>query len=59
MKKLLVLKTYTRYWKQIYKKGKAVAWDECISDKQTEPYQKLTKEMQKEMKAKADKLFKE
>ncbi len=43
----------------VYKKGKAVALDECISDKQTEPYQKLTKEMQKEMKEKANKLFKE
>ena len=42
-----------------YKKGKAVALDECISDKQTDPYQKLTKSMKKEMKEKADKLFKE
>jgi len=43
----------------VYKKGKAIALDECISDKQTDPYQKLTKEMQKEMKEKANKLFKE
>ena len=43
----------------VYKKGKAVALDECISDKQTDPYQKLTKSMKKEMKEKADKLFKE
>lgn len=43
----------------VYKKGKAIALDECISDKQTDPYGKLTKEMQKEMKEKANKLFKE
>ena len=42
-----------------YKKGKAVALDECISKHQTDPYQKLTKEMKKEMKEKANKVFKE
>lgn len=41
-----------------YKKGKAVALDECISEKQNDPYQKLTKEMQKEMKERANKVFK-
>ena len=43
----------------VYKEGKAVALDECISEKQTDPYQELTKDMQKEMKEKANKLFKE
>lgn len=43
----------------VYKKGKAIALDECISDKQNDPYQELTKDMQKEMKEKANKLFKE
>ena len=43
----------------VYKKGKAVALDECISDKQTEPYQKLTDEIIKDTKSKADKVFKE
>ena len=42
----------------VYKKGKAIALDECISDKQNDPYQKLTKEMQKEMKEKANNVLK-
>lgn len=42
----------------VYKKGKAVALDTCISDKQTDGYGKLTKQMIKDMKDKANKLFK-
>lgn len=42
----------------VYKEGKAVALDECISEKQTDGYMDLTDEMIKDMKSKADALFK-
>lgn len=41
-----------------YKNGKAIGLDECISDKQTNGYEKLTKKMISDMKSKATKVFK-
>lgn len=43
----------------VYKNGNAVALDECISNKQDDPYQELTDEIISDIKAKADVLFKE
>lgn len=43
----------------IYKEGKAVALDECISDNQTDGYEELTDKMINDMKSKANLLFKE
>ena len=42
----------------VYKEGKAVALDECISDSQTNGYMDLTDEMIADIKTKADALFK-
>lgn len=41
----------------IYKDGKAIAVDECISEKQKDGYQKLTDEIIDEIKERADDLF--
>ncbi len=43
----------------VYKNGNAVILDECISNKQDDPYQELTDEIISDIKAKADALFKE
>ena len=42
----------------VYKDGKAIALDECISDKQTDGFMELTDEIIKDIKDKADNLFK-
>ena len=41
----------------VYKKGKAKALDDCISEKQTDGYQKLTPEIEEDIKSKARTLF--
>lgn len=41
-----------------YKNGEAVLLDECISDKQNDPYQELTDEIISDIKNKANNLFK-
>ena len=43
----------------VYKKGKAKIAEDCISESQKDGYQKITKTMIKDMKAKATKVFKE
>lgn len=41
----------------VYKDGKAIGLDECISDKQTDGFMELTDELIKDIKDKADTLF--